>query len=130
MAEPNRRGLIVWTLAMVLVTIALAWLVYLARDALLVVYVSVLLAIGFGPIVRTIERHPVRRGDRALPRWLAILVVYLVIVAALTITGFLVIPPLIDQARELWTRLPSLLDDAQSFLIRRGLLNHRITLEE
>jgi len=124
------KGLIVWTLAMVLVAIAGAWLLYRARDALLVIYVSVLLAIGFGPIVRTIERHPVKRGDRALPRWLAILVVYLVIVAALTITGVLVIPPLVDQARELWTRLPSFLDQAQTFLINRGLLNHRITLEE
>jgi len=130
MAEPNRRGLIVWTLAMVLVTIAVAWLLYRARDALLVIYVSVLLSIGFGPIVRAIERHPVKRGDRALPRWLAILVVYLVFVAALTITGFLVIPPLVDQAQELWTRLPSFLDRAQTFLIDRGLLNHRITLEE
>ena len=129
-AERTSRGLIVWTLAMVVVAIAVAWLLYRARDALLVIYVSVLLSIGFGPIVRAIERHPVKRGDRALPRWLAILVVYLVFVAALTITGFLVIPPLVDQAQELWTRLPSFLDRAQTFLIDRGLLNHRITLEE
>src|SRR5215475_5160318 len=104
------RGLIVWTLAMVLVTIAVAWLLYRARHALLIIYVSVLLAIGFGPIVRTIERHPVRRGDRALPRWFAILVVYLVIVGVLTVAGFLIIPPLVEQAQELWRRLPSLLD--------------------
>jgi len=115
---------------MVALAVAVAWLVYLARGALLLVYVSVVLAIGFSPIVRTIERHPVKRGDRAVPRWLAILVVYLVIVATLTTIGFLVIPPLVDQARELWTRLPSLLDQAQTFLIARGLLNHRITLEE
>jgi predicted PurR-regulated permease PerM len=130
MADRSGKGLIVWTLAMILITIAVAWLLYRARDALLVIYVSVLLAIGFGPIVRAIERHPVKRGDRALPRWLAILVVYLVIVAALTITGFLVIPPLVDQAQELWMRLPSFLDKAQTFLIDRGLMNHRITLEE
>ena len=115
---------------MVALAVAVAWLVYLARGALLLVYVSVVLAIGFSPIVRTIERHPVKRGDRAVPRWLAILVVYLVIVATLTTIGFLVIPPLVDQARELWTRLPLLLDQAQTFLIDRGLLNHRITLEE
>ena len=124
------KGLILWTLAMVMIAVAVSWLVFLARGALLIVYVSVLLSIGFGPIVRTIERHPVKRGDRALPRWLAILVVYLVFVAALTITGFLVIPPLVDQAQELWRRLPSMLDAAQNFLINRGLMNHRITLEE
>jgi predicted PurR-regulated permease PerM len=129
MADRTRR-LIAWTIAMVALAVAVAWLVYLARGALLLVYVSVVLAIGFSPIVRTIERHPVKRGDRAVPRWLAILVVYLVIVATLTTIGFLVIPPLVDQARELWTRLPLLLDQAQTFLIDRGLLNHRITLEE
>jgi predicted PurR-regulated permease PerM len=129
MADRTRR-LVAWTIAMVALAVAVAWLVYLARGALLLVYVSVVLAIGFSPIVRTIERHPVKRGDRAVPRWLAILVVYLVIVATLTTIGFLVIPPLVDQARELWTRLPSLLDQAQTFLIARGLLNHRITLEE
>lgn len=129
MAE-RTKGLIAWTIAMVALAVAVASLVYLARGALLLVYVSVLLAIGFSPIVRTIERHPVKRGDRAVPRWLAILVVYLVIVATLTIIGFLVIPPLVDQARDLWTRLPSLIDQAQTFLIEHGLLSHRITLEE
>jgi predicted PurR-regulated permease PerM len=124
------RGLILWTLAMAIVAVAVAWLVYLARHALLIVYVSVLLSIGFGPVVRTIERHPVKRGDRALPRWFAILVVYLVIVSVLTVAGFLIIPPLVDQAQELWRRLPSMLDNLQSFLIDHGLLNHRITLEE
>jgi predicted PurR-regulated permease PerM len=124
------RGLILWTLAMVLLAIAASWLVYLARHALLIVYVSVLLSIGFGPVVRTIERHPVKRGDRALPRWFAILVVYLVIVGVLTVAGFLVIPPLVDQAQELWRRLPSMLDNFQTFLIDRGLLSQRITLEE
>ena len=39
-------------------------------------------------------------------------------------------PPLIDQAQELWARLPELLDDAQTLLIGTGLLDHRITLEE
>jgi len=124
------KGLILWTIAMVMIAIGVSWLVYVARDVLLIVYVSVLLAIGFGPIVRAIERHPVRRGDRALPRWFAILVVYLVIVGVLTIAGFLIIPPFVEQAQELWRRLPSLLDKAQTFLIDHGLLNHRITLEE
>jgi predicted PurR-regulated permease PerM len=124
------RGLIAWTLAMMLLAVAGAWLLFLARDALIVIYVSVLLAIGFGPVVRAIERHPVKRGDRRLPRWFAILVVYLMIVCALTITGFLVVPPLVEQAQELWVRLPSLLDRAQTFLIDHGLLTHRITLEE
>jgi predicted PurR-regulated permease PerM len=123
---PGIKGLIAWTVALVAAAVAVAWLVYLAFDALILVYVSVLLAIGFGPIVRAIERRPARR----LPRWLAILAVYLVIVAVLTIAGFLVIPPLMRQSRELWMRLPDMIDQAQTFLIERGVLVDRITLEE
>lgn len=116
---------------MVAVTVAAAWGAYLARDAILLIYVSVLLAIGFAPIVRAIERQPeLHLGARRLPRWVAILVVYLVIVGLLTIAGFLVIPPLVEQARELWGRLPRLLDTAQTFLVDRGILSHRITLGE
>jgi predicted PurR-regulated permease PerM len=111
--------------------VAVVWILYLARDVLLIIYVSVLLAIGFGPLVHAIETQRVLPvGTKRLPRWLAILVMYLFIVGSLTMVGLLVIPPLIDQAVELWTRLPDLLERSQTFLIERGLLDHRITLQE
>lgn len=110
--------------------VAVVWALYLARDAILIIYISVLLAIGFGPLVHAVEhQHMVPIGKR-LPRWLAILVVYLVLVGVLTIVGLLVVPPLVVQMQELWSRLPEWLDRGQAFLIRHGLLNHRITLEE
>jgi predicted PurR-regulated permease PerM len=69
-------------------------------------------------------------GAKRLPRWLAILVIYLAIVTALTLIGLLVVPPFVDQAQALWQRLPDLIGRAQDFLIDKGLLGHRITLEE
>jgi predicted PurR-regulated permease PerM len=110
--------------------VVVVWTLYLARGALLLIYVSVLLAIGFGPIVHAIEHQQVVPVGQRLPRWLAILVVYLFIVGTLTVVGFLVIPPLVTQAQALWTALPGLLDRGQTLLIRYGLLDHRITLEE
>jgi predicted PurR-regulated permease PerM len=104
---------------------------YVAAHALLLIYISMLVAIGFGPLVRAIEhqkRIPV--GSRRLPRWLAILAVYLVILGVLTIVGILVIPPLVDQGGELWAQLPRFLDRAQEFLVDRGLLEHQVTLGE
>jgi predicted PurR-regulated permease PerM len=106
------------------------WVLYLARNALLIVYISGLLAIGFGPVVRAIEHQTAVPITRRLPRWLAILAVYIVIVGALTVVGLLVVPPLVDQAQDLWTRMPLLLERGQTFLMRYGLLTHRITLEE
>lgn len=106
----------------------LLWAAYLARDVILLVYIAVVLAIGLGPLVRSIERS-VPAGKRA-PRWLAILLIYLVVVGTLTLVGLLVVPPLIAQSQDLWRRLPQLLDRGQEFLIRYHLLEHPITLEE
>jgi predicted PurR-regulated permease PerM len=120
-----------WAIVMTAGAVGIVWGAYLARDAILLIYVSVLLAIGFGPVVRAIERQPeLHLGARRLPRWFAILVVYLVIIGVMTIAGFMIIPPLIDQTRELWAHLPDLLDRAQTFLMEHGVLSHRITLEE
>jgi predicted PurR-regulated permease PerM len=102
---------------------------YIARDAILIAYVSVLLAIGLGPLVHRIEQA-VPKDARALPRWFAILIIYLTVILVATVTGLLVVPPLLDQAQDLWQRAPVLIDQAQEFLIRHRLLNHHITLEE
>ena len=103
------------------------WCLYLVRDAILVCYISVLLAIGLGPLVHRIERVvPARR----LPRWFAILVIYLTVIGILTTVGLLIVPPLIQQTQDLWMRLPELTDQAQSLLIRYGILDHPITFEE
>lgn len=116
--------------AMAALGVVILWALYQARNALLIIYISGLLAIGFGPVVHAIETQTFVPITRRLPRWFAILVVYLVIVGALTVIGLLIVPPLVGQARELWTRVPALLDRAQTFLMRYGLLTDRITLEE
>jgi predicted PurR-regulated permease PerM len=117
---------VVVTTALVLAVLAA---LYIARGALLTIYISGLLAIGLGPVVRSIERAA-GRGTQRVPRWLAILVIYVTIVGALTVAGLLIVPPLIDQAEDLWRRMPELLSRAQQFFVNRHLLDHPITLEE
>jgi predicted PurR-regulated permease PerM len=102
---------------------------YIARDAILIAYISVVLAIGLGPLVHRVERA-VPKGARRLPRWFAILIIYLSVVFLTMICGLLLVPPLIEQAQDLWNRAPQLLDQGQEFLIRHRLLNHHITLAE
>jgi predicted PurR-regulated permease PerM len=117
--------------AIVALGVVVLWILYQAREVLLIIYISVLLAIGFGPFVHAIETQTVLPvGTKRLPRWFAILVIYLMIVGALIGVGLLVIPPLLVQAGELWRAAPQLFDRAQNFLIARGVLDHRITLEE
>ena len=101
------------------------------REVLLILYVSGLLAIGFSPIVRLIERQTLLPiGTRRAPRWLAILVLYLFILGTLAGIGFAIVPPLVSQARQLWQQIPVMYERAQAFLIAKGLLTEHLTLRE
>src|SRR3990170_2053504 len=95
--EPrDYKPLVLWTIAMIALAIVVLWAAFLVRDVLLLLYVSGLLAIGFSPIVRLIERQkalPI--GSRRFPRWLAILILYLFILGTLTGIGFMIVPPVI-----------------------------------
>jgi predicted PurR-regulated permease PerM len=122
------RSLIVFGIAVTALTAILLWAAYLVRDVLLLLYISGLLAIGFSPIVRLIERQKVLPiGTQRFPRWLAILVLYIFILGTLTALGFLIVPPLVDQAQQLWVVLPELFEKGQQFLIDKGLLNDHLT---
>lgn len=127
----DQKSLILWTIAMTALAVIVVWCAYLIRDVLLLVYVSGLFAIGFSPVVRLIERQkalPI--GTRRLPRWLAILVLYLFIVGILVGIGFLIAPPLNHQAQQLWASLPEMFDKVQDFLVSQGILRERMTITE
>ncbi len=107
------------------------WCAFLVRDVLLIIYVSGLLAIGFSPIVRLIERQKVLPiGTQRFPRWLAILVLYVAIIGTLVGVGFMVWGPLKEQSQQLWTALPEMTTRAQDFLISKGLLSERLSWQE
>ncbi len=91
---------------------------------------SAIIAMGFSPLVGMIERKS--SGKRRIPRTLAILVIYLTIVAAIVTVGLMVIPPLIEQGGELWSRAPGWFNDVQRTLIRYRLMSpsSRSTLAE
>ena len=116
----------VLTVAAVAILIAVLWA---AREALMLIYVSSLVAMGFAPLVQIIE-SPHWRTRRRLPRWLAILVIYVAIVAIVTLVALAVVPPLIAQAAALWARMPEEFEHFQQFLIRYKLLRRPITLAE
>lgn len=127
----DSRTLAAQIIAMALGGVVLLWCLYLVRDVLLLIYISALLAIGFSPIVRLIERQrllPV--GTRRVPRWAAILVLYLLILGSIAAVGSMIVPQLIDQARELWSQAPEMFARAQDWFVKRGILDHRLTLKE
>jgi len=126
--EFNRR--LVRSVTVVALAGVVLWALYLARAALLVVYVSALLAMGFSPIVRLIERDGRPAARLRVPHLLAIFVVYLVIVCALIGLALVAVPPIVAQGRALATDLPALLAPMQDFLQQHHLLAANVSLQE
>ncbi|HEV3139148.1 MAG TPA: AI-2E family transporter [Vicinamibacterales bacterium] len=120
------------TVAAIAGAIVLLATLWVAREALLLIYISALTAMGFSPLVRLIERPRPDDGVRRVPRWLAILVVYGAIVTIMGLVALAVVPPLVAQAESLWQRLPGEFNRMQSFLIDHGLMSgsSRVTLEQ
>ncbi|MBI4264725.1 MAG: AI-2E family transporter [Acidobacteria bacterium] len=140
MNHDDPRALIRYALVGLVVTTALAWTLFLARNAILLIYVSALVAIGLAPLAAAIERWRLPRLSRraaagarattALPRWAAILIIYLALLALLAALGRMVFPPLITQARAFWSALPQMLSRSQQWLIDRGLLSRELSFRE
>jgi len=70
---------------------------------------AIFLALALSPAVELVERARVR--GRALPRWLAILVAYLLFFAALVVLVLHVIPPIVREFEQLGTQLPGYVSD-------------------
>jgi predicted PurR-regulated permease PerM len=122
----RRLFLTVGVVSAAVLLLAGAWA---ARAALILIYISALLAVGLAPVVQFIERR-VRVGRRRLPRSLAILSVYLVLAVLAGLFASIVVPPLIEQASALQQKLPGMFRHAQQFLISRGIIARPVTIEQ
>jgi len=123
------RALIRYALLSAVLTVALVWTLYLVRDTLLLIYVAGLIAVGLSPLVDRIEQQRLTRRVR-IPRWAAILSVYVTLFTVIGLFVMLMVPPLAAQARDLVTAAPDLLHRAQLWLIERGVLSREVTIGE
>jgi predicted PurR-regulated permease PerM len=105
----EQRKLILWGIAWSLGGVIALYGLFVLRTALLAIYISLLLTIGLSPAVRWLEKGRIvaegrRKGQ--LPRWAAILVLYVAFLAAVAGLMAVVIPPLVSQVSELSTKMP------------------------
>ena len=124
------RRLIVFGVVVSVVALLVLAVLWVVRNTIITVYISALFAIGISPLVRMIERQRAIPIGTRVPRWFAILLIYAAIIGVLVGIGMAVMPPLMEQAAELWSNLPEKIDQGQRFLIRMGILRDRITLGE
>lgn len=82
----------------VLVLLAL-WFVYVIRDIIAIVFVSLIVSAALSPIVDKLNRHKI-------PRTLSITFIYLLTLGALGAIIYFVLPPMIIQIKQLADSLP------------------------
>ncbi|MGE3489930.1 MAG: AI-2E family transporter [Vicinamibacterales bacterium] len=123
MAPDSSRAVVRYAVACTAIAIVLMWALYLIRAQVLLFYVSALFATGLAPLVRLIERRRIRlAGKRQIPRAAAILAIYGTVLALLAALGAAVVPPLVDQGRQLWNDLPARFDLLQQKLVEWGVM--------
>lgn len=113
-AEDQRRLRLATSIAVrvaivVLVVGLVAWWVYLVREVVVLAFMALVIAAAIHGPVASLER-------RGVPRVGAVLIVYLVLIGLVGVMLGVIVPPLLDEARELTTDLPALLGELSSRL--------------
>lgn len=90
-------------------------IIELIARPLAIIAMGVVVAMAFAPVTEIFERW--------LPRSVAILLAYLIFVLIIVGIGFIVFPPLINQAQEASSDLPDLVDNAQNWLEQLSFLD-------
>jgi predicted PurR-regulated permease PerM len=80
------------------------YLLYLIREVIGLVLIAVFFALAIAPAVNWLN-------DRKVPRWIAILIVYLGIAGGIVGIGLLVVPPIVNGVNDLSDDLPGYIDD-------------------
>src|SRR5207247_2438800 len=83
------------------------YLAYLIRDVIGLLLIAVFFAIAIAPAVNWLDQ-------RRVPRWLAILLVYLGIGSSIFGIGLLIVPPLVNGVQDLSGDLPGYVDDLRN----------------
>jgi predicted PurR-regulated permease PerM len=76
-------------------------------------FAAVFLALALSPLVDLVERPRIR--GRSLPRWLAVLLAYLLFLAVLAFLVLAVIPPIVREVGQLGTQLPTYIKDFENW---------------
>ena len=77
-------------------------------------------------LIAFLLNYPVRGLKAILPRSLAAILVYLGAILMISFLGITLLPPVVNQARQLITKLPILLEQGQQQLIRlQGLIDDK-----
>ncbi|NET16618.1 MAG: AI-2E family transporter, partial [Okeania sp. SIO1H6] len=99
--SPIQQFLITWLLLLVAGWLTIGAISYVGE------IVSILITAG---LVAFLLNYPVSKLQKILPRSLAAGLVYLTAALIILVIGLTIVPPVLNQARQLWLKFPDLLE--------------------
>ncbi len=118
------------SLAVIAGALLLAIIVLHVRTEIRWVFAALFLALAMNPAVDRVESLRVR-GHRIFPRWLAILVVYVIVLALFVFLVLQVVPPIIKEFEHLGSKVPGYVRDFRQWANQNQQfqeLNHKYNI--
>ena len=107
------------SIALVTATVLLVYLLWQLKGLLVILMISAVLAATLAPMIDYGEKK------LRLPRWLGVILAYLLVILIVTVTGLLIGPTVITQIQKLLQKLPSYLEIlnnlTQSWIMNLGI---------
>lgn len=119
--QPRKVDISHRTIIFIAVFILGLWLIYIIRDLLLILFISLILMSALSPIVNLFTKFK-------LPKALGIAITYIIIIAIVSGLFAIVLPPLIEESRRLIITLPPLLEQVFNVTgIDKSILQSQLT---
>ncbi len=99
-SKPQLINVSTLTIIKIILILLALWFIYLIRDVLIILFLSFILAILIDPLADWFEK-------RKIPRGLAVLAVYVILITILSLILVLLVPPIILQFQQLIEKLPA-----------------------
>lgn len=100
--------------------LALIWALFLIKEVIILIFIAVIFMSALSPIVTRLEKF-------RIPKSLSIALIYVVIIALISLTVSFVVTPLIDETSNLLTNLPKYLS---SVIPETGLIDATVIQRE
>lgn len=109
------------TIIFIAVFILSLWLLFLIRDLILILFVSVILMSALSPLVSFLTKIKI-------PKSLGIAITYIIIIGVVSGLMAIVLPPLLEETRKLFITLPPNLDNILNMMaIDKSVLQAQLT---
>lgn len=89
--------------------VVLVIFLYLVRDLLLMIFVAIVIASGLDPLIDFFYK-------RKIPRTLSLLVVYIFLIAIISLILYVLVPPIVEQVQQLVIVLPQYFEIVSNYL--------------